>query len=203
MIGFCLRVLKNYPSILEANLIRACRIRSLEVSPKSLARGREIEIQSGTTIDSSSGIGSYTYIGRNTHITKTKIGRYCSIANNVSIGQGEHPIDKISTSAKFYDNPWEILTKTDCTIESDVWIGVDAIVLRGVKVGVGAVIAANTVVTKDVPPYGVMVGAPARLIRYRFNEEQRSLILESRWWEKSREEASALIHKLERNFNIA
>lgn len=203
MIIFCLRFFKNYPSILKANLIRACRVRSLEVSPKSLASGRGIEIQSGTSIDSSSCIGSYTYIGRNTHITKTKIGRYCSIANNVSIGQGEHSIDKISTSAIFYDNPWEILTKTDCTIESDVWIGVDAIVLRGVKVGVGAVIAANAVVTKDVPPYGVMVGAPARLIRYRFNEEQRSLILATRWWEKCREDASALIHKLEKKFNIS
>jgi virginiamycin A acetyltransferase len=178
---------------------RSCRIHSPNVSFQAIRQSREVEILRGAKIDAMSEIGSYTYIGCNTYVTKSKIGRYCSIANNVSIGQGEHPLGRISTSSKFYVDSWETLTQGTCEIASDVWIGVDAVILRGVKVGLGAVVAANAVVTRDVPPFAIVAGVPARFIRYRFSEEKQQLILTSCWWEKESVEAKCLINKLEQD----
>lgn len=199
---FLLRLLRNSIWLLVANVFRDCRIRSLGVSPRAVKDAREIEVQHEASVDSTSIIGSYTYIGRYSNVTKSSIGRYCSVANNVSIGQGEHCLDRISTSSKFYDSPWETLTAGNCVIESDVWIGVDAVILRGVQIGVGAVIAANAVVTKDVPAFAIVGGVPARLIRYRFSEDQQKAILESRWWEKDREEAEVAIRHLEKKLEM-
>jgi len=85
-------------------------------------------------------IGAHSYLGRNCVVSKAVIGRYVSIADNVSIGNGEHDITRISTSSLFYDDPYAELTRGKCEIGSDVWIGVDAIIRRGVHVGLGAVI---------------------------------------------------------------
>ena len=163
--------------------------------PASL-KGEGIEIMRGATIDASSEIGAYTYIGCFSYITKTKIGRYVSIANNVSIGQGEHDLARLSTSSIFYDNAWETLTAGECEICSDAWIGVDAVVLRGVRIGIGAVVAANAVVTKDVPDYAIVGGVPARILRYRFGEDMRARLLASRWWEKDLAEAKTFLKKM-------
>jgi virginiamycin A acetyltransferase len=189
-------LLRNWLGLLVAKWLRACRIQSVKVSSRALRHSQEVEVLSHSSIDATSVIGSYTYIGCFTHITKSKVGRYCSIANNVSIGQGEHPLTNISTSSKFYANPWETLTKGDCEIASDVWIGVDAVILRGVRVGFGAVIAANAVVTKDVPPFAIVGGVPARLIRYRFSEQKQKMILASCWWEMEKHAATAEISKI-------
>ena len=135
------------------------------------------------SIDKSVQIGAHTYVGRNTCITKTSIGKYCSIANNVSIGQGEHNYTRFSTSTHFAENPFEELTEMPCAIGNDVWIGVGAVILRGVTVSDGAVIGANAGVTNDVPPYAIVAGVPARVIKYRFSEEKISELHSSRWWE--------------------
>jgi len=193
--------LRNLLGVLRANLTRGCRVRSLGVSARALT-GREIETQASTSVDASSSIGSYSYIGANSQITRSSIGRYCSIANNVSIGQGEHRLDRVTTSSLFYDDPWATLTAGECVIGSDVWIGVDAVVLRGVEIGVGAVIAANAVVTKDVPAYAIVGGVPARLLRYRFSEEQQAILLASRWWELERAPAAVAIRKLEQKLEL-
>ncbi|WP_152184256.1 CatB-related O-acetyltransferase [Sulfurimonas indica] len=151
-----------------------------------------------TTIDMHTRIKAYTYIGRNCNITKSQIGRYCSIANNVSIGQGEHDLTKISTSSLFYDNAYDMLTIKECVIENDVWIGTDSVILRGVKVGNGAVIGANSVVTKDIPPYAIAVGSPARVIRYRFPEDKIQQLIKSKWWQLNLGEAKVKIKELEK-----
>lgn len=168
---------------------------SLAVSPLSLS-GHHIVIGRATQIDSFSTVASYTYIGDFCSVTRATIGRYVSIGNNVSIGPGEHNLDSLSTSAQFYDNPYDELTLGKCIIESDAWIGVDAIVLRGVRVGFGAVVAANAVVTKDVPDYAVVAGVPAKIIRYRFDEKRRMQLLASEWWLKEKKEAKDLLMQL-------
>lgn len=150
-----------------------------------------------THIDQNCIIGKYSYIGRNCNLTKVSIGNYCSIANNVSIGQGEHNLFNISTSSFFYHNSYEELTQKECTIGHDVWIGTDSIILRGVKIGTGSIIGANSVVTKDVPPYSIVVGVPAKVIKYRFKDEMINRILKTKWWEFDKIDAEKIIKKLE------
>jgi acetyltransferase-like isoleucine patch superfamily enzyme len=140
-----------------------------------------------------SNIKSYSYIGRNSIIQNANIGSYCSIANDVFIGLGMHPTNYFSTSPLFYrsTNTFRInLLSADCDfveyspiqIGNDVWIGARAIIIDGVTIGDGAIIAAGAVVTKDVPPYAIVAGVPARLIRYRFPPDRIENILSLQWW---------------------
>ncbi len=177
-------------------LIRKNRVYSLHVSPKSL-KGHAIEIQFGSRIDGCCEIGSYSYVGFFCYVTRARIGNYVSIANNVSIGLGEHDLNRLSTSSRFYEDAWATLTKGDCEIGSDAWIGVDAVILRGVKIGVGAVVAANSVVTKDVPDYAIVAGVPARVIRYRFPDNMQARLLKSRWWLQDQKQAATLLKQIE------
>lgn len=171
------------------------RIESIGVSPRAIT-GRSIHVGRGTTIDDHSVIGSYCYVGTNCSITRARIGRYVSIGNNVSVGPGEHDLKGLSTSAHFYANPYDAMTRSECVIESDAWIGVDAIVLRGATVGVGAAVAANAVVTRDVPPYAIVAGVPARIIGYRFDESRRARLLAAAWWIRDKDEAEKELSRL-------
>jgi len=159
--------------------------------------GKKTVIKEYTEIDNSCDIGKYGFIGRNCHITKTKIGNYCSLANNISIGQGEHDLKRISTSSLFYDYPYAQLTQEKCYIGHDVWIGVDAIILRGVTLGNGVVVGSNSVVTKNIPPYAVVVGSPAKIIKYRFDSKKIKNIESSKWWNYDFIKAKEIIQKLE------
>ena len=125
-------------------------------------------------------VGNYTYgtlsVFANTKASKLKIGHFCSIGDGVEfILSSEHPTDCVSTfpfKVKCLGiEAAEAVTKVDITVGDDVWIGQHAIVLSGVTIGQGAVIAAGSVVSKDVPPYAIVGGVPAKLIKYRFPED--------------------------------
>lgn len=151
-------------------------------------------------------IGNYSYVQKNSHIYYAKIGNFCSIAEQVIIGAANHRMD-IPTTSPYFDNEFSYLPKTfntgdinigrvkGVTIGNDVWIGLRAIILDGVSIGDGAIIAAGAVVTKDVPPYAIVGGVPAKLIRMRYDAETVCKLLKSQWWNQSDEWIEE--HKLE------
>ena len=133
-------------------------------------------------------MGDYTYIGDNGKVFGgVTIGRYCSIANNVMLGAPQHSMSAFSTYEM--QGALEMLSTE---IGHDVWIGCNAVVMAGVTVGIGAVIGAGAVVTNDVPPYAIVAGNPARILRMRFPAEKIVKLLASKWWTMPREEACKL-----------
>lgn len=151
-------------------------------------------------------LDSYSYIGRNSLIQNTTIGKFCSIANDVMIGLGSHPTDLFSTSPLFYRkrNTFKIDFASEnldfeeyaeTIIENDVWIGARATVLDGVKIQNGAIVAAGALVTSDVPPYAIVGGVPAKIIRYRFEKSKIEFLLKSKWWNNE-------LEVIKRNINI-
>lgn len=138
-------------------------------------------------------IGDYTYISINSIISYTEIGKFCSIGPNFFCGWGIHPTNFISTSPMFYSTMEQngfslcsrnkITERKQITIGNDVFIGANVTILDGVTIGDGAVIGAGAVVVKDIPPYAVAVGVPAKVIKYRFTPEQIKALLEIKWWD--------------------
>lgn len=120
--------------------------------------------------------------------SKLKIGRFCAISQEVVIMlDTEHHIDWVSTYT--FNGIWPHMiaqghptSKGDVVIGNDVWIGYQAMILSGVKIGDGAVIGARSVVTKDVPPYAIVAGCPAKVIRYRFPQPVIDKLLKFQWW---------------------
>lgn len=136
-----------------------------------------------------SSIGTYSYTGMNTVIKHTSVGKFCSISWNVSAAGGGHNYKAISphpfthlTSFGIVTERADIETKT-ITIGNDVWIGMNSCILQGIKIGDGAVVGAGSVVTKDVPPYAIVVGNPARIFKYRFDSEVIKKLLNLQWWD--------------------
>ncbi len=121
------------------------------------------------------------YVHNSSEQYKVIIGNYCSIADDVAfLVSSDHPLHFLSTypfKAKLLNMGYEGVSKGDIHLDDDVWIGYGATILSGVHIGQGAVIAAGAVVTRDVPPYAVAGGVPAKVIEYRFNEEIISFLL--------------------------
>ncbi len=153
-------------------------------------------ILSGTRFYNSS-IDDYSFLGRSCLVCNTKIGKFCSIADNCYIGLASHPIDWVSTSPVFHSGK-NILRKNfsqhsfnstpETSIGNDVWIGISVCVLPGLKIGDGAIIGAGSVVTKDVEPYSIVAGNPARVLRKRFDTDTVQKLIASQWWNLSEEE---------------
>lgn len=154
------------------------------------------KISQSSRVSKDSIIGKYCYVGERCDITKSEIGNYVSIANNVSIGPGEHSLNKISTNSLFYETPYLNLTQGHCKIESDAWIGVDSIIRRGVTVGIGAVVGANSFVNSDVPNFAIVAGSPAKIVGYRFDNASQKVILDSKWWNLEIEDAKIFLDKI-------
>lgn len=128
-----------------------------------------------------------------THRESIRIGKFCSIARNVTLQSYNHNIKKITSyfiGQNFFNEKWddEQVSKGDITIKNDVWIGAHSIILGGVTIGNGAVIAANSMVNKDVPDYAIVGGTPAKVLGYRFSEEIIEKLLNEQWWNWSKEE---------------
>jgi acetyltransferase-like isoleucine patch superfamily enzyme len=129
-------------------------------------------------------IGAYSYIRSSSNLMAvSQIGRFCSIGRNVVIGQDprNHPVSWVSTSPVFNSGYDSQITPSE--IGNDVWIGHNAVIFAGVKIGNGAVIGMNAVVTKDVPDYTIVAGNPAKPIKKRFDTDTIKLLQESSWWE--------------------
>lgn len=151
-------------------------------------------------IDSNSTFGDYSQMGHNVNITHSKIGRYCTIGNFVTIGAGEHDTDKISTSCLSFKSASE-LTKAPLEIKNDVWIGDDAVIRRGITLGNCSIILPNSFVNKDVPDFAIVLGSPAKIIGYRFDEETRQKILNSKYWMFNPRKAKKIINTIQQEFN--
>jgi len=140
-------------------------------------------------------VGDFTYFERHAEGIYATIGKFCSIAANTRINALEHPVERITTHKLSYrPNEYFRYRGIDAaflerrrakhvTIGNDVWIGHGAVVLPGVRVGNGAVIGANAVVTRDVEPYTIVAGAPARVIRRRFEAEVAEMLQSLAWWD--------------------
>lgn len=137
-------------------------------------------------------IGKYSYIGNNSFVSDTDIGCFTSISTDCYIGGTSHPTDWVSTSPVFHK--WENIMKKNfarhefeifkrTTIGNDVWIGNRVMIKAGVKIADGAVIGMGSIVTKDIGPYEIWAGNPARLIRKRFDDETIDAFEKMKWWE--------------------
>lgn len=148
-----------------------------------------------------SSMGRHSYCGYDCVVIEARIGSFCSISDNVVIGGSQHPMHFVSTSPVFLAHRDSVKTKFArhqyknipvTTIGHDVWIGRSAIIKSGITIGVGAVVGMGSVVTKDVPAYAVVAGNPAKLLKYRFAEEQVAALLRSEWWTRNDAELTEL-----------
>jgi phosphonate metabolism protein (transferase hexapeptide repeat family) len=175
------------PKIAETVIEPTVRLREVSV-------GKCCEILGDTAIEYTE-IGDYSYLGSDCMVADAKIGRFCAIAAQVRIGAPNHPMERPSQHRftycpEYYDSSatrdhgfFRERRDDRVIIGNDVWIGHAVIVLPGVNVGDGAVLAAGAVVTKDVAPYAIVGGVPARQIRERFNRTIAAQLSRIAWWD--------------------
>ena len=150
-------------------------------------------------------LGEHSYIGVGSWATCCEIGPFCSIGAKTNIGLTQHTLNTISTSPIFQlqrnatgvswterDYSPNILDTPKTILEADVWVGSNAIIMPGIKLHTGCVIGAGAVVTHDVPPFAIVAGVPARILRYRFSQDVIDRLLEIKWWNLPDEEITRI-----------
>lgn len=170
-------------------------------SSAEMRAGRRLESQSfsSSSLENVRDLGAFSIIRAGASIGGLKVGRFSAIGANFVCSPPEHPMDNLGISSVFlkeYDwakgggqgfysipRSGNRLRNGLVTIGSDVWVGRDVYVRGGVTIGDGAVVAARAVVTRDVPPYAVVAGFPARVIKYRFPDQMIAALLRYKWWE--------------------
>jgi acetyltransferase-like isoleucine patch superfamily enzyme len=172
---------------------RLCAVKNSEVRDSAA-------IESGTNLINSS-ISRHSFCGYDCSIINASIGSFCSIASNVSIGGVAHPTHFVSTSPVFLSHKDSVKAKfanfhylpvVKTTIGHDVWIGEGAYIKAGVTIGNGSVVGMGSIVTKDVLPYSIVAGNPARLIRMRFEPVIIEGLLKMQWWDLPESELKQL-----------
>jgi len=154
-------------------------------------------------IDDNAVVGNNNYFGTRCMILYADIGNYCSIAPHVIIAPANHSIDFITTANVIVNriNSYSFdLFQSRAVIGNDVWIGANVVIAQGVKIGNGAVVGANSFVNKDIPPYAIAVGSPAKVIRYRFSDDLQKLISESKWWDMELDEAVKTVERISQEY---
>lgn len=152
----------NY--VTKGNILRTSNIGKKNKFKKNIYIGKDCSVK------------NYNFFSDSVALNKTNLHSFCSLGRNVQIGPGMHPLKEISTSLRLVPN--HNLVEKVTTINSDVWIGTNVVIMQGVNVGQGAVIGANSVVTKDVEPYSICVGIPAKEIKKRFSEDKIKQLIE-------------------------
>ena len=162
-------------------------------SVRDTSFGIYCEVGARTKVAESS-FGDYSYVVNDSDIIYTTIGKYCSIAAHTRINPGNHPLDRVMLSHVSYrssayglgpDDPsfFDWRRSSPVTLGHDVWVGHGATILPGLTIGTGAAIGAGTIVTKDVPPYAIVVGNPGRVLRLRFPEPVIEALARIAWWD--------------------
>jgi len=154
---------------------------------------RTSKVESGSQIVSAV-FDRHSFCGYDCKIINCEIGSFCSIADHVIIGGGMHPMEWVSMSPVFYEGRDSVKTKFSehkrdyvkrTIIGHDVWIGERVIIKQGVNIGTGAVIGMGSIVTRDIEPYNIVAGSPAKVIRKRFDDKVIQKLLKIKWWEFS------------------
>ena len=153
--------------------------------------GKGVTLYGWPTFSQNVSIGDYSYMKQNDFMSNVSIGKFCCIADGLVVGLNEHPLHEFSSyRMNGINSPLRKRIPTGggyipphTTIGNDVWIGWGVLIKGGVTIGNGAVIGARSVVTKDVPPYAVVAGVPAKVIKYRFEQEKIDLLQQLQWWD--------------------
>ena len=189
--------------------------RSAEPRVHSSAKLREVKLGRFTEVGERAQlaeceIGDYTYVERHAEAIYCSIGKFCAIAANTRLNALAHPVERVSQHKFNYrPNEYFLGAKIDAgfrakrsaarvVIGNDVWIGHGAVVMPGLAIGHGAVVGANAVVTKDVAPYAVVAGVPARFLRWRISPELTERLIALAWWDWEHDRLAAAVADMQR-----